>query len=96
MTSRSAPIWQRAPGTSTPARKSLILPHLEILRLREVTVGRIEQLIKRQATVSYAHAKHSRRMVSMMFNFALRHDAVHMNPVAGAARLSAPKSQPKA
>lgn len=48
---------------------SLILPHLKSLRLREVTVGRIDQFIKRQATVSYAHAKHSRRMVSMMFNF---------------------------
>lgn len=75
---------------------SLILPHLKSLRLREATVGRIDQFIKRQATVSYAHAKHSRRMVSMMFNFALRHDAVHMNPVAGAARLSAPKRKPKA
>lgn len=75
---------------------SLILPHLKSLRLREVTVGRIDQFIKRQATVSYAHAKHSRRMVSMMFNFALRHDAVHMNPVAGAARLAAPKGKPKA
>jgi len=75
---------------------SLILPHLKSLRLREVTVGRIDQFIKRQATVSYAHAKHSRRMVSMMFNFALRHDAVHMNPVAGAARLAAPKRKPKA
>lgn len=75
---------------------SLILPHLKSLRLREVTVGRIDQFIKRQATVSYAHAKHSRRMVSMMFNFALRHDAVHMNPVAGAARLAAPRRKPKA
>lgn len=75
---------------------SLILPHLKSLRLREVTVGRIDQFIKRQATVSYAHAKHSRRMVSMMFNFAMRHDAVHFNPVAGAGRLAAPKRKPKA
>ncbi|MFV0459824.1 MAG: phage integrase central domain-containing protein [Actinomycetales bacterium] len=75
---------------------SLILPHLKSLRLREVTVGRIDQSIKRQATVSHAHARHSRRCASMMFNFALRHDAIHANPVAGAARIAAPKPKPKA
>ncbi len=32
----------------------------------------------------------------MLFNFALRHDAVHANPVAGAARIAAPKHKPKA
>ena len=78
------------------AVNSLILPHPMSLRLREVTVGRIDQFIKRRATVSYAHAKHSRRMVSMMFSFATRHDAIHVNPVAGAARLAAPKRKPKA
>lgn len=62
----------------------------------EVTVGRMDQFIKRQATVSYAHARHSRRVASIMFNFALRQDALHANPVAGTARLAAPKSQPKA
>ncbi len=88
-----------APGTKDLyAREvaSLVLPHLRGLRLREVTVGRIDQFLKRQARVSYAHGKHSRRVVSMMFNFALRHDAVHLNPVAGAARLAAPKLAPKA
>lgn len=75
---------------------SLILPHLKGLRLREITVGRIDQFLKRQALVSYAHAKHSRRMASMLFNFALRHDAVHLNPVAGAAQLASPKHKPKA
>lgn len=75
---------------------SLILPHLKGLRLREVTVGRIDQFVKRQATVSYAHARHSRRCASMLFNFALRHDAIHANPVAGAARIAAPKHKPKA
>ncbi|MHB1063857.1 MAG: tyrosine-type recombinase/integrase [Georgenia sp.] len=88
-----------APGTKDLyARevKSLILPHLKSLRLREVTVGRMDQFLKRQATVSYAHAKHSRRTASMMFNFALRHDAAHQNPVVGAARIAAPKRKPKA
>ncbi|QLQ10055.1 MAG: tyrosine-type recombinase/integrase [Nocardioidaceae bacterium] len=87
-----------APGTKDLyARevRSLILPHLKSLRLREATVGRVDQFIKRQATVSYAHAKHSRRMLSMLFNFALRHDAVHHNPVAGASRLKSPNRKPQ-
>lgn len=73
---------------------SLILPHLKNLRLREVTVGRADQFIKKQAVVSYAHAKHSKRMLSMLFNCALRHDAVHHNPVAGTARLKEPPRKP--
>lgn len=35
---------------------TLILPHLASLRLREVTVGRVDQFIKRQATASYAYS----------------------------------------
>ncbi len=74
---------------------SLILPHLKNVRLREVTVGRADQFIKKQATVSYAHAKHSKRMLSMLFAYALRHDAVHHNPVAGTARLKEPTRKPQ-
>ncbi|WP_448061809.1 site-specific integrase [Cellulomonas hominis] len=74
---------------------SLILPHLKNVRLREVTVGRADQFIKKQATVSYAHAKHSKRMLSMLLAYALRHDAVHHNPVAGTARLKEPTRKPQ-
>jgi integrase len=76
--------------------RSLVLPAFKNFLLREVTVGRVDRFIKTQATVSYAHARHSRVVLSMMFNFALRHDAVQHNPVAGTARLKQPKSNPKA
>lgn len=88
-----------ADGTKDLYRRelhSLVLPTFEKFRLREVTVGRVDQFIKRQATISYAHARHSRVVLSLMFNFALRHDAIHLNPVAGTARLKQPKTKPKA
>ena len=75
---------------------SLVLPAFKRFLLREVTVGRVDRFIKTQATVSYAHARHSRVVLSMMFNFALRHDAVQHNPVAGTARLKQPNVNPKA
>ena len=75
---------------------SLVLPAFKRFLIREVTVGRVDRFIKTQATVSYAHARHSRVVLSMMFNFALRHDAVQHNPVAGTARLKQPKVNPKA
>jgi integrase len=88
-----------SPGTKDLYRRelnSLILPTLKNFRLREVTVGRVDQFLKRQATVSYAHARHSRRVLSLMFNYARRNDAIQHNPVAGAASLKAPKNKPRA
>lgn len=88
-----------AAGTKDLYRRelnSLVLPSFEKFLLREVTTGRVDQFLKRQLTVSYAHARHSRVVLSLMFNYALRHDAVHHNPVVGTARLKQPKSTPKA
>ncbi|WP_345750912.1 tyrosine-type recombinase/integrase [Microbacterium rhizophilus] len=75
---------------------SLVLPVFRKLLLREVTTGRVDQFLKRQLAISYAHARHSRVVLNLMFNFALRHDALHVNPVAGTTRLKQPKQQPKA
>jgi len=88
-----------ADGTKDLYRRelnSLVLPTFQNFLLRQVTVGRVDQFLKRQATVSYAHARHSRVVLSLMFNYALRHDAVHHNPVAGTARLRQPLHKPKA
>lgn len=88
-----------AEGTKDLYRRevdSLVLPHLKSLRLREMSVGRVDQFIKRQAAVSYARGRHSRRILSMMLGYAVRHDALHHNPVAGITRLKAPKRKPEA
>ena len=75
---------------------SLVLPTFQTFRLREVTTGRVDQFLKRQSLVSYAHARHSRVVLNLMFNYALRHDTLHRNPVAGTARLRQPVSKPVA
>ncbi len=83
-----------AEGTKDLYRReanSLVLPTFQKLRLREVTVGRVDRFLKRQALVSHAYARHSRVVLKLMFDFALRHDAVHGNPVVGTARLNAPR-----
>ena len=54
----------------------------------------MDQFLKRQSLVSYAHARHSRVVLNLGFNYALRHDALHRNPVAGTARLKQPVSKP--
>ncbi|ALJ21448.1 hypothetical protein AOA12_16730 [Microbacterium sp. No. 7] len=88
-----------APGTKDTYRRelnSLVLPTFRAFLLREVTVGRVDQFLKRQATISYARAKHSRVVLSLMFGYALRHDAIHRNPVIGTSRLRQPKRAPRA
>ncbi|MBW4043129.1 MAG: tyrosine-type recombinase/integrase [Acidobacteria bacterium] len=75
---------------------SLVLPTFGDFRLREVTTGRVDHFLRRQAAVSSAHARHSRVVLNLMFNFALRRDAVTRNPVAGTARLTREKKLPKA
>lgn len=89
-----------ADGTKDLYRRetnSLVLPTFAKLRLREVTVGRVDQFLKRQLLVSDAYARHSRVVLKLMFDFALRHDAVHGNPVVGTARLHGSKgAEPRA
>lgn len=89
-----------ADGTKDLYRRelnSLVLPTFKNLRLYEVTVGRVDHFLKHQALVSDAYARHSRSVLKLLFDFALRRDAVRSNPVAGTARLIVPKDKkPKA
>ncbi|TSD64206.1 phage integrase central domain-containing protein [Aeromicrobium piscarium] len=89
-----------ADGTKDVYRRelnSLVLPTFKKLRLYEVTVGRVDQFLKRQALVSDAYARHSRSALKRLFDFALRRDAIRSNPVSGTARLAAANDKkPKA
>lgn len=60
-------------------------------RLREATVGKFDRFLKSQATMSRTRAWHSRVVLSLMFGFALRQEAVRQNPVVGTARLKNPR-----
>lgn len=73
-----------------------VLPAFEHYTLAEITTGRVEWFLKSQAAISSSRARQSRTLLNLLFGFALRHDAVARNPVAGTSALRHPKSQPKA
>lgn len=88
-----------AEGTKQNYRDQLrlhVLPAFEHYALGEISTGRVEWFLKAQATISSSRARQSRTLLNLLFSFALRHDAIARNPVAGTTPLRRPKGQPKA
>lgn len=88
-----------AEGTKQNYRDQVRLhvrPAFEHYTLAEITTGRVEWFLKSQAATSSSRARQSRTLLNLLFAFALRHDAVARNPVAGTSPLRQPKRQPKA
>ena len=81
----------RSPTTMEQYRYSLdrrILPALGGLRLREVSVSRIDQTVKViRAKHGNASARMVRSILSGMFGLAVRHDAMVSNPARDIARI---------
>lgn len=72
----------------------LVLPTFKNLALREITVRRIDQFLKRlAATQSYSKAKHAKVVLNLAFGLAVRYDALRENPVRETARLRPPPSE---
>jgi integrase len=89
-----------APGTGTAYRdriKNQIEPALGALRLREVTVSRVDLFLKR---VREEHgvwtARSTRTVLGGIMGLAARHDAVVSNPVRDVARLPAKRKEHRA
>lgn len=92
-------VQQLAEGTKQNYRDQVrlhVLPAFEPYTLAEITTGRVEWFLKSQAAISSSRARQSRTLLNLLFGFALRHDAVARNPVAGTTPLRHPKSQPRA
>jgi integrase len=73
-----------------------VRPAFEHYTLAEVTTGRVEWFLARQATVSPSQAKQTRTLLNMLFAHALRHDAIARNPVEGTSQLRRTKPTPRA
>jgi hypothetical protein len=58
-------------------------PAFEHHTLAEVTTGRVEWFLTKQAKVSQSQAKQTRTLLNMLFAYALRHDAIARNPGRG-------------
>lgn len=73
-----------------------VRPAFEHYTLAEVTTGRVEWFLAKQAKVSPSQAKQTRTMLNILFGYALRHDAIARNPVEGTSQLRRPKATPQA
>jgi len=73
-----------------------VRPAFEHYTLAEVTTGRVEWFLARQAKVSPSQAKQTRTLLNMIFGYALRHDAIARNPVEGTSQLRRAKATPQA
>lgn len=76
--------------------RTLVMPTFQHFTVREVTVGRIERFLKVQREKSYARAKHSRTILSMVLSFAVRMEIITRNPAKETSRMRKPKRIPKA
>ncbi|MFC5731011.1 MULTISPECIES: site-specific integrase [Nocardioides] len=73
-----------------------VRPTFEHYALAEVTTGRVEWFLAKQATVSASQARQTRTLLNMLFGYALRHDALARNPVEGTSQLRRAKATPRA
>lgn len=72
-----------------------VLPALEHFMLGEITTGRVEWVLKTQRATSISQARKCRTVLNLLFNFALRQDAIARNPVSGTSPLPRPKEAPR-
>ncbi|MAO79727.1 site-specific integrase [uncultured Nocardioides sp.] len=74
--------------------RQLVMPVFENLLLREISVRKVDQFIKRLASAkSYSTAKQARTVLSLALGLAVRYDALRENPVRDTARLHKPPSE---
>jgi integrase len=73
-----------------------VRPAFEHYTLAEVTTGRVEWFLAKQAKVSPSQAKQTRTLLNLLFGYALRHDAIARNPVEGTSQLRRAKATPQA
>lgn len=79
----SCATWPETPRKYRNCLRLHVRPAFEHYTLAEVTTGRVEWFLARQAKVSPSQAKQTRTMLNMLFSYALRHDAIARNPVEG-------------
>jgi hypothetical protein len=74
--------------------RHLVMPAFEHYTLREITVRKVDQFIKKLAsTKGYSSAKQARAVLSLAFRMAVRYDALRENPARDIERMSRPASQ---
>lgn len=95
---RKVAAGKRSPGTARTYKvyvDSLVLPRLGNLRVREVTVGRVDQvLLAAVVEKGAAAAKTTRAIISNVMGLAARRDAIDANPTREAEEIATPDKDP--
>jgi hypothetical protein len=68
--------------------RTLVLPAIGNLTLREIGVARCDQLLKQLNKRSYSRAKHARVVLRLAFGLAVRHEVLSRNPMDHVPRLN--------
>ncbi|WP_375405915.1 hypothetical protein [uncultured Amnibacterium sp.] len=76
--------------------RTVVLPALGKLRLREVTGGRVDRFLEALAPVHSAHARRARGVLGLLMKVAVRHDAIDRNPVRDSAPIPLPRKEVRA
>lgn len=76
--------------------RTLVMPAIGNLPLREIGVARCDQLLKQLNKRSYSRAKHARVALRVAFGLAVRHEVLPRNPMDHVARLTRQTSTPDA
>lgn len=72
-----------------------MLPQLRSLRLREATTSRMDLFILEVRAKSASRQRKAKVVLGAMFDLAVRHDALSLNPIRHTARLRRPKTETK-
>lgn len=95
---RKVEAGKRSPGTARTYKvyvDSLVVPRLGNLRVREVTVGRVDDVLQAAAEAKGpAAAKTTRAIISNVMSLAARHDAIDANPTREAEEIETPNKSP--
>lgn len=74
----------------------LVLPSMGGLRLREATTGRLDRLLLKLREQSVNRQRKAKLVLGAMFDIAVRHDAIPVNPLRATSRVHRPKQETKA
>lgn len=78
------------------AMRTLVLPALSPVPLRDVGVARCDFLLKQLAKRSYSRARRARVVLRLALGLAVRHEIIPRNPVDHVSRLGQPPRLPNA
>jgi integrase len=76
--------------------RNLVLPAFEHFALREITVRKVDELLKDLRKLSYNRARKAKTVLRLAFGLAVRWEVLDRNPVHGVEQLRRPPHQAKA